>query len=75
MQFVAVEAFEGVTSREPFGEVDVAKDSAPCSASEGIDRIPRRRCAQMRLQGLAIDHFNPFVEQAGNVIFQSDVIE
>src|ERR1700719_2112603 len=47
----------------------------PSSASEGIERIPYRRCAQMRLEGVAVDHVNRALKQAGNVISQSHVIE
>src|SRR5882672_11694254 len=49
--------------------------STPRSVSEGIDRIPRRRHAQMGLQSIAIDHINRPIEQAGNVVLQPYVIE
>src|SRR5439155_105673 len=49
--------------------------NAPRSALEGIDHVPFHRRAQMRLQGLAVDHVNRYIEQTCNVIFQFDVIE
>src|SRR5882724_1506646 len=49
--------------------------STPRSVSKGIDRIPRRRHAQMGLQSIAIDHIIRPIEQAGYVVFQIDIIE
>src|SRR5262249_17136611 len=43
--------------------------------SEGIDCIPRRRLAQMRLERLTIDDVDPCLEQAGDVLLEPDVIE
>ena len=37
--------------------------------------MPHRRHAQMGLQSIAIDHINRPIEQAGNVVFQPDIIE
>src|SRR5258707_11737526 len=47
----------------------------PWSASEGIERIPHCRRAQMGLEGGAIDDVNRALKQADNVIPQSHVIE
>ena len=40
-----------------------------------MNRIPRHWRAQVRLEGLPVDHVNWSIEQTGNVIFQSDVVE
>src|ERR1700730_15577859 len=49
--------------------------TTPSSASEGIERIPYRRCAQMRLESVAVDHVKRALKQAGNVISPNHVIE
>src|SRR6516165_6432689 len=40
-----------------------------------MNHIPRHWRAHVRLEGLPIDHVNRSIEQTGNVIFQSDVVE
>jgi hypothetical protein len=47
---------------------------APLSFSEGIDGITRRRRAQMRLKGRAVDHINWPSEETGDILFEADVI-
>src|SRR5271157_3158852 len=47
--------------------------SAPLSFSEGIDGIKRRRRAQMRLKGRAVDHINWPSEETGDILFEADV--
>jgi hypothetical protein len=76
-QFVALEAFECEIPCEPLGEIDVAEDitqHAPLG-SEGINRIPRNRRAQMGLQAITVNDANRSVKQPDNVILQFNEIE
>src|SRR5271165_3830367 len=49
--------------------------SAPLAASEGINGIGRGSGANVRLKPGAVDNIDRAVEQAGDVLFRSGVIE
>ena len=58
------------------GKIDL-KDIAECTLLDFRRHTPhpRRRRAQIGLQGLAVDHVNRSVKQSCYIILQSDIVE